>query len=175
MVGSGDMGFFDIFPSIFLFCQPRRPRCVRTSDRIANRVLSMVRLGDFLKGKASWSVPSGIVYFSCYCSPYGRCSSWVRPVPMIANACRPVRFKRTIRFRARQTAKPKAIRVKANLKNWRSPRGKLFESLNLHGPVSWMTPPVRGQTSRPIGSVPLFPDRPNVQPDIHSHHVPPRT
>lgn len=121
----------------------------------------MVRCPDFLRGKASCFAPSGRVFFFSS-SRFARCSSWARRALMIACAnAPPARYMRTISClaRRRRTARRKPIREKASSRNWRSPREKHFASFISHGPVSWITPPVRGLTLPLIGSVPrLFPN-----------------
>ena len=128
---------------------------------IADRVLLMVRCRDFRGGKASWFVYSGIGCFF-FCSRSAQCSSWARRIRMIAFANGPpARFKRTISSPAQPTAKRNPIRAKANSRNWRSPRESHFASSTSRVPVSCTAPPVRGRTSRPIGSARrLSPDAP---------------
>ena len=149
------MGCSTYSRSVSHFCSVSCPG----ENGIADGVSRMVRCPDFLRGKASCSVPSGTVFFF-YSSRFVQCSSWARRVPMIA--CTngpPARCMRTISSRARRTARRKPIREKASSRNWRSPREKHFASFISYGPASWITPSVRGQTSSPMGFVPqLFPN-----------------
>jgi len=93
--------------------------------------------------------------FFFFSSRFARCSSWARRALMIACANGPpARYMRTINYQARRTARRKPTREKASSRNWRSPREKHFASFISHGPVSWITPPVRGLTLPLIGSVP---------------------
>ena len=126
------------------------------TNQIADQVLTMVRCRDSLRGKALWCVPSYTVCFSSLLR-WAPCSSWARPLPMNSRTIGPpARFMRTIRSLALRTANRK--RIRENRKSLHSRRETHFASFISHGPVSWIAPPVRGQTSHQICSAPrLFP------------------
>jgi hypothetical protein len=122
----------------------------RTSGAIADGIPLMVRWGDFLSGKASWSVRSGTFLFCCSWS--SRCSLLARRAPTIACANGlPAPFKPTINSRARLTEKQNPIKRTVSWRNSRSPRERPFASCLPHAPVFWIAPLVRGQTSSQIG------------------------
>jgi|KBSMisStandDraft_5_1062788.scaffolds.fasta_scaffold11682_1 hypothetical protein len=148
--GHVGMGWLKYPRSVSHFCSVPAPG----EERIADGVSLMVRCLDFLRGKAACFAPLGRVFFF-FSSRFARCSSWARRALMIACANGPpARYMRTINYQARRTARRKPTREKASSRNWRSPREKHFASFISHGPVSWITPPVRGLTLPLIGSVP---------------------
>ena len=131
---------------------------VPNTNGIAEGLLVMVRCADFFRSKALWPVPSGVDWLSSS-SHCARCNSSGRRGRMISRTQGPpVPFMRMISYQAHLTVNQKPIR-EANSKNWRLPREKHFASFISHGPVSWIAPPVRGQTSSQIGFAPrLFPN-----------------
>jgi hypothetical protein len=130
-------------------------------DRFANRVLIMVPWAHFFRGKASWSVTSGTVFFSSF-SPYARCNSWERHLLRIARAKGPPPFMRRINCRARVTARLNPIKARENWRNWRSPREHPFASCLSHDLAFMIARLVHGRPSSPTGSGPrLSPDTPS--------------